>query len=490
MSPSNNKQQRDYILNSEAKLPPQVIEIEESVLGGIMLDKDAIGLVVEILNSDSFYKDSHKIIFKAMYNLYSKGEPIDIITVSQQLREQGDLEKVGGSVYVMQLTNRLTSGGNIEYHARVVKEKQIQRSLIKIGSKVVIDSYEDSNDVFDLIESTETDIFNLTKDIFSKSESAIGDLYFKKIKQIENRKEGHVEGYLTGIQAIDTMTMGIKKQELVILAARPGMGKTSLALTLASNMAVEQNIPVAFFSLEMGEMALTSRLMSFNSSIPLKFIINNNVTGTLFQKLMEDLPKIKNAPLFIDDQGSISINQLRSKVRRLINKNHIEFIFVDYLQKMRGDDNKKGNREQEINQIVSGLKNIAKEFDIPVMALSQLSREVEKRSDKAPQLSDLRESGSLEQEADLVIFTYRPGYYKLDVDSNGESIQEGETEIIFAKNRNGSLGANKMLFIKEYTKFIDIGSQEQQKYTSSQNINQYRPQNNITINNQSDSNPF
>ena len=460
---------------TEGKLPPQNMELEEAVLGGIMLDKDAIGIVIEILTPESFYKDAHTDIFKACCNLYSRGEPIDLLTVTQELRRLEILELVGGAYFITQLTTRLTSAANIEFHARIIKEKHLQRCLIKISNETIRNSYEDSTDVFDLIDKTESAIFNITKDLTTQNEANVGDLVFQKIKQIENHKEGDIVGYLTGLNAIDSITLGIKKQDLVILAARPGMGKTALALTIAKNLAVDQNIPVSIFSLEMGKPALTDRLISLNSEIPLKFIINNQVTGSLFQKLMIDYPLFTKAPLFIDDQGGISINQLRSKVRRHISKYGTELIIVDYLQKLRGNgDRKNGTREQEINEIVSALKNIAKEFDIPVIALSQLSREVEKRSDKAPQLSDLRESGAIEQEADKVWFLYRPGYYEIEKDSStGEPVLPGECEIIHAKHRNGALGTEKAMFLKDYTKFVNLGSFQEQSFTSAQNISQY-----------------
>ena len=439
--------------NSEGKLPPQVIELEESVLGGIMLDSSAMRVAIEILKAESFYKDAHLTIYKAMYRLYAKSEPIDLLTVTQELRESGELDHVGGAYYVTQLTTRLTSAANIEFHARIVQEKYLQRSLIKISNESIRGAYEDDVDVFDLIEKHENDIFHLTRDNFSKKESKIGELYLQKLKDIENKKEGEIEGIATGT-IIDSVTLGWKKQELIILAARPGMGKTAMVLGWAKNIGIDQNIPVMIYSLEMGELALMSRLMAQVSDIPLRYLINNDVRGVLFEKLMYDLPIVKKAPLYIDDQGGLTVMQLRSKVRRHISQYGIQMIIVDYLQKMRGS-NKGQNREQEINEIVSGLKNIAKEFDIPVIALSQLSRDVERRGSKTPELADLRESGSIEQEADSVIFLYRPEYYKLTEDSNGVPIEEGDTEITWAKNRNGPLDTVIQKWIGEYTKFVD-----------------------------------
>ena len=314
--------------NSEGKLPPQVIELEESVLGGIMLDSSAMGVAIEILKPESFYKDAHLTIYKAMYRLYAKSEPIDLLTVTQELRESGELDHVGGAYYVTQLTTRLTSAANIEFHARIVQEKYLQRSLIKISNESIRGAYEDDVDVFDLIEKHENDIFHLTRDNFSKKESKIGELYLQKLKDIENKKEGEIEGIATGT-IIDSVTLGWKKQELIILAARPGMGKTAMVLGWAKNIGIDQNIPVMIYSLEMGELALMSRLMAQVSDIPLRYLINNDVRGVLFEKLMYDLPIVKKAPLYIDDQGGLTVMQLRSKVRRHISQYGIQMIIVD-----------------------------------------------------------------------------------------------------------------------------------------------------------------
>ena len=440
------------------KIPPQAIQLEEAVLGAIMLDREAIIIASDILTPESFYVPKNAIIFSSCFNLYKRSEPIDLLTVTQELRSTNELEQVGGAYYVTMLTSNLTSAANVEFHARIIYEAFLKRQLIKISHELERKAYEDSTDCFELINETDSAIFNLTQNIGGDYNSTIPELYLQQIKRCENKKEGVTEGYLFGSGEIDNLINGLKKQELMIIAARPGMGKTAFSLTIAKNLSLSQNIPVAFFSLEMKRQALCSRFTSLLTDIPLNYLINSDVRGVMFTKMMEKQPHAMRTQLNIDDQGGITITQLRSKVRKYIKKYKVQVIFVDYLQKMHGENLKGKSKAQEIDEIASGLKNIAKEFDIPVIALAQLNRDVEKRENKRPQLSDLKESGGIEQEADIVAFIYRPEYYQIKEGINGTPLVDGYTEFIIEKNRNGALGTASLIFKKELTRFQDMGN--------------------------------
>ncbi len=447
--------------NSEGKLPPQVIELEESVLGAIMLDKEAINTVVEIIQPDSFYKDAHLTIFKAMLSLYQKSEPIDLLTVTQELRELGTLDIVGGAYYITQLTTRLTSAANVEFHARIIQEKYIQRQLIKIANETIRNAYEDTNDVFELLDSTEKSMFELTNGLMNKQNRSIADLLTQSIKELEKVKENpnDLSGVPTGFTELDRMTSGFQKSNLIIIAARPGMGKTAFVLSLARNMGVDFGRAVAVFSLEMSSIELVNRMLSIESQIPGHVIRDGKLDKDQWAQLLSKITRLNKAPIYIDDTPQLSVFELRAKARRLKNQHNVSLIIVDYLQLMRGEmsNNKTGTREQEISYISRSLKALAKELEIPVIALSQLSRDVEKRTNsKRPVLSDLRESGSIEQDADMVMFLYRPEYYQLATFEDG-SPTEGMAEIIIQKHRNGGLGEIRTRFIKEYALFTDSG---------------------------------
>lgn len=445
-------------MNELGKIAPNAKELEESVIGALMLDRDAMHVVHPILSKEMFYVPVNVLVYKAIHDLFVNREAIDIITVTQKLRSNGDLEAVGGAFAVMQLTNRMTSAANVEFHARIVKEKYLQRQLIKISEQILTKGYNDTTDVFELRDEAEKAIFDLFKDNQGKQESSIAELFHEQTKRIENKKHNEVLGYLTGAKSLDNLLQGIKKQELVILAARPGMGKTSFALTIARNLSTIQNKSVAFFSLEMSSEALCSRFTALHSNIPLSYVINSNVEGVMFEKYMKSVPDVNKSKLYIDDQGGITVMELRSKIRKMVQKYGVEFVFIDYLQKMKAENIKGRSRDNEITEIASGIKDLAKEFDMPIVALAQLSREVEKRTVKRPQLSDLRESGSIEQEADIVCFLYRPDYYGVTTDSDGNALHNGQTEVIIEKNRNGSLGTAQMIFKGDITKFEDLPS--------------------------------
>ncbi len=447
------------------KLQPQAVDLEEAVLGAMLLEKEALSTVIDILSPGSFYKEQNGKVFAAIVNLFNRSEPVDILTVTQELKRTGELEFVGGSYYVSSLTNRIASSANIEFHARIVAQKFLQRELIRIGTETIKTAYEDSTDVFELLDSTTKNIFEILDSNVRKQHDKMSTLIAKAIEEIEtaaNQTDGLL-GVPSGFTALDRITGGWQKSDLLILAARPGMGKTAFVVTMAKNAAVEFNKPVAIFSLEMSSIQLVKRLISSETELAQDKILKGNLENHEFVQLNERIRRLAKAPLFIDDTPALSIFELRAKARRLKENQKIELIIIDYLQLMSGGPDGKGNREQEISTISRGLKSLAKELEIPIIALSQLSRQVENRpgGSKRPQLSDLRESGAIEQDADMVMFIYRPEYYGLEVDENNEPTR-GRAEVIIAKNRHGALETVKLRFIGQYAKFADLDYTEGQ----------------------------
>ncbi|WP_303312485.1 replicative DNA helicase [Hymenobacter sp. BT730] len=442
------------------KLPPQALELEAAVLGALMLEKDALTTVIDILKTQSFYKEGHQRIFKAILNLFDKSEPIDILTVTHELREMGELEAAGGAHYVANLTFKVNSAANIEYHARIITENAIKRELIGIASTIQRDAFEDTTDVFNLLDSTEQALFEVSESNIRKNFDDMRSLMGKAIKELEekkNQKDG-LTGVPSGFTALDRVTSGWQPSDLVIIAARPGMGKTAFVVSAMRNAAVEFKKPVAIFSLEMSSLQLVNRLISAEAELDSEKIKKGNLADYEWAQLNHKISALSSAPIFIDDTPGLSIRELRTKCRRLKAHHDIQMIIIDYLQLMSGNTDGKamGNREQEIASISRALKGIAKELNVPVLALSQLSRSVETRGgDKKPQLSDLRESGSIEQDADMVIFLYRPEYYKITEDEMGNPTQ-GTGEVIIAKHRNGSLETVQLKFIGKFTKFADL----------------------------------
>lgn len=444
------------------KLPPQAVELEEAVLGALMLEKDALTAVIDILTPKSFYKEAHNRIFGAIQNLFQRSEPIDILTVTNELKKTGELEIVGGAYYISQLTNRIASAANVEFHARIIVQKFIQRELIQISSETIKDAYEDTADVFDLLDKAERSLFSVVEGNIRKNYDKMSTLISEAMKQIElardQTKDG-VTGVPCGFTVLDRMTSGWQQSDLVIIAARPAMGKTAFVLSICRNAAVDFQKPVAVFSLEMASVQLVQRLMSAESELPAEKLKKGQLENHELQQMHVKIGKLSEAPLFIDDTPALSIFELRAKCRRLKAQHDIQLIVIDYLQLMTtgGEHgNRNGNREQEISTISRSLKSIAKELKVPVIALSQLSRAVETRGgDKKPQLSDLRESGAIEQDADMVLFIHRPEYYGLTVDAEGNSTA-GVAEIIIAKHRNGAVGSVNLRFIDRFAKFIDL----------------------------------
>ncbi len=441
------------------KVQPQALSLEEAVLGALMLDKDALPSVLDILRTESFYSEAHQSIYKAILELFRSSKPIDLLTVTEELRHLALLDSVGGAYYLVELTNRVGSAANIEYHARIIAQKHIQRELIKVSTLIIRDAYEDTTDVFDLLDKAEQNLFAITETNLSRSFEGMNTLAGKLLKQIEllSQKKDGLTGVPTGFTNLDRLTSGWQPSDLVIVAARPSMGKTAFTLSLARNAAMEFNKGVAFFSLEMSNLQLVQRLVSMESEVGGAKLRTGQLEPHEWQQLYTAIEKISKAPIFIDDTPGINVFELRAKCRRLKAQHDIQLIIIDYLQLMTGggDGSKGGNREQEISAISRALKGLAKELNVPVIALSQLSRAVETRGgSKKPQLSDLRESGAIEQDADIVSFIYRPEYYQIMEDENGNSTK-GMAHIIVSKHRNGALGEVPLRFLGEFSKFTD-----------------------------------
>ncbi|BAV10144.1 primary replicative DNA helicase [Filimonas lacunae] len=430
------------------KVPPQARELEEAVLGAVMLDKAAFDVVAEILKAECFYVDAHQRIFKAYHSLVQKNLPIDILTVMEELRSKEELDMVGGPYFLTKLTNAVVSTANIEAHSRIVLQKFIQRELIRVSGEILGEAYEEGTDVFDLMDDAEDKIFKITNNFlktdYKEMSSALAEA-INRIDEMRNRTE-EISGVPSGFPTMDRVTYGWQPSDLIILAARPAVGKTAFALNLARNAAMNTTRPtaVAFFSLEMSAAQLVQRILSAESEIGMEKISRGKLEDYEYQQLhAKGIKRLEKAAIFIDDSAGLNIFEFRAKARRLVNKNKVRFIIIDYLQLMSGGGNS-GSREQEISTISRTLKMLAKELMVPIIALSQLSRAVETRKEsKMPQLSDLRESGAIEQDADMVMFIYRPEYYEINNDAMGESTK-GETHVRIAKHRNGSLETIKL----------------------------------------------
>ena len=461
------------VLNSQGRIPPQAVDLEEVVLGALMLEKEAVNAVIDILSPEVFYKEAHQIIFAAIKDLFTKSEPVDILTVTNHLKTTGDLEAVGGAYYISQLTNRVVSSANIEYHSRIILQKHIQRQLIQISSETIKDAYEDSADVFDLLDSAENKLFQISENNLRRNYDQMPDLVKLAIDDIEKAKNAGsaLRGVPSGYTELDRITQGWQKSDLIILAARPSMGKTAFALNMARNAAVDFNKPIAFFSLEMSSVQLVTRLISSETSLTADKLRSGQLAEYEWQQLNTKVTPLINAKLYIDDTPQLSVFDLRAKCRRLKQQHDIQMIFIDYLQLMTAKTEKNGNREQEISNISRSLKSLAKELNIPVLALSQLSRSVETRpGSKKPILSDLRESGAIEQDADMVLFIYRPEYYGLSEDEDHSSTK-GKAVVSIAKHRNGKLGDVELRFVGQYARFEDLEQDYTKSFAGNENNN-------------------
>ena len=451
------------------KVPPQAIDLEEAVLGAIMLEKDALAAIIDVIRPEAFYKDAHKTIFNSISRLFTKGEPVDILTVTNELKFTGELEIAGGPFYIAQLTNRVASSANTEFHARIILQKFIQRELIRISSDIIKEAYEDTTDVFQLLDKAESQLFSVGETNLRRNYLDMHSLIKDAVKQIETAKTkpGQFSGLPSGFTGLDRITSGWQPSDLIIIAARPGMGKTAFVLTVARNIVVDYNSAVAVFSLEMSSVQLVTRLISAEAKLTGDKLRKGDLEPYEWEQLNSKINNLIDAPLFIDDTPSLSIFELRAKCRRLKAQHDIKLVIIDYIQLMSaGLDRSGGNREQEISAISRSLKSLAKELNIPVIALSQLNRSVEQRPNKKPLLSDLRESGAIEQDADMVLFIYRPEYYNQTTNDKGDNLV-GHAEISIAKHRNGALGDVNLQFIAKYAKFVDY---EETHYSSTSGL--------------------
>lgn len=440
------------------KLPPQAVEVEQAVLGALMLEKDALARVIDKIKPEIFYKPAHKFIFEAIITLFQKSEPIDLLTVTQQLKSMAKLDACGGPLYITELSSRVASAANIEHHSHIITQKYIQREVIRICGEISNYAFEDTTDVFELLDNAEQQFYALSGNNLRKESLSIDLLTMKTLQRLEELKskgEG-ITGVPTGFRKLDEMTAGWQKSDLIIVAARPAMGKTAFILSISRNAAILASKAVAIFSLEMSATQLVQRLLCAEAELDAQKMRTGNLDDSEWRQLNSRIGQLSKAPIYIDDTPALGIHDLRAKCRRLKMEKNIEMIIIDYLQLMRAETVKSGNREQEIATISRSLKQLAKELDVPVIALSQLSRAVETRGgDKRPMLSDLRESGSIEQDADVVMFLYRPEYYGLLTDEDGNPTQ-GIAEVIIGKQRNGPVDKVRLNFISRFAKFTDL----------------------------------
>ena len=456
---SQNREAYNRLTDVEGNVPPQAVELEQAVLGALMLERDSVIAVQEYITSDAFYTEEHKLIYKAIEDLSRELKPVDLYTVTERLKVRGELKKVGGAAYLAQLTQKVASAANVEFHAKIIAQKYVQRELIRSATEIQRRSYNEDVDVTDLIGYAEQEIFKVAEGHVKRSVQTASDVLAKALAQIEeaSKTAGEYSGVHSGYADIDRVTLGWQPSDLIIIAARPSMGKTAFVLTMARNMAVEFQSPVAFFSLEMSSVQLMNRLIVAETQLNSSDLRTGRLSIDDWKHLESSTKCLGQAPLYIDDTPALSVFEFRSKARRLKIHNNIQIIIIDYLQLMTaGTAETRGNREQEVALISRTLKAIAKELNVPIIALSQLSRNVESRGgSKRPQLSDLRESGAIEQDADIVAFIHRPEYYGLTTDERGMPTA-GLAEIIIAKHRNGAVTDVPLRFIKDQAKFADL----------------------------------
>jgi replicative DNA helicase len=447
------------VVSDYGRLQPQAVDLEEAVLGALMVEKDAYSLISEVLKPDSFYERRNQLVFKAIADLSMKQRPIDVLTVKEQLEQNGELEEVGGPFYLAQLSSRVASSAHIEYHAQIIAQKYLARQLITFTSHIQTKAFDTTLDVDDLMQEAEGELFEIAQKNLKQDFKQINPIIKEAYEQLQKaaaREEG-LSGLESGFHELDKRTSGWQKSDLIIIAARPGMGKTAFALSMVKNIAVDFKKPCALFSLEMSNVQLVNRLISNVCEIPNEKIRSGQLANYEWAQLDSKLNDLIDAPLYIDDTPELSIFEFRTKARRLVREHHVELIMVDYLQLMNASGMGFNSRQEEVSTISRSLKGLAKELQIPIIALSQLNRSVENRTgtgndSKLPQLSDLRESGAIEQDADIVMFIHRPEYYHITADSNNQDLT-GLAEIIIAKHRNGSTGEIWLKFKSEYTKF-------------------------------------
>ncbi|MBD5279901.1 MAG: replicative DNA helicase [Bacteroides sp.] len=443
------------ITDLTGKLPPHDVELEEVVLGACMLEKDAYMNVCDILVPDSFYEPVNQKIFQAITTLGLNQRPIDMMTVTEQLRQDGTLEEVGGAIHITELTARVYSAANVEYHARIIAQKYLARRLISFAAQIETKAFDQSNDVDDLLQEAEGQLFDISQTQLKREVTQIDPVINLALEQIQiaANNESGLSGLQTGYTELDRMTSGWQMSDLIIIAARPAMGKTAFVLSMAKNMAVDFNIPVAIFTLEMANVQLVKRMLSNIAELEGEKIKSGQLSPEEWDRLNSRLRNVYSAPLYLDETPGLSITELRTKARRLVREKGVKLIMIDYLQLMNATGMKLGSREQEVSTISRSLKALAKELNIPIIALSQLNRSTETREDKRPVLSDLRESGAIEQDADIVCFIHRPEYYtRSGVDAENNDIR-GLAQLIVAKHRSGAVGDVKLRFVSKYAKF-------------------------------------
>ena len=458
--PNTGTRRKDRISYAQAfdlngNTPPQAVALEEGVLGALMLDQTALINAIETLHVDYFYKPEHQAVYRAIRKLFEQSQPVDLLTVVERLRQDGELEAAGGAYAVSKLTENVVSAAHIEYHIRVLSEKFIQREMIRISTETITQAYDETTDVVDLLDRTEQRLMDINDKNFRSDYHPMGDfvtIAMEQIKEAGEKSDG-LSGLESGFVDLDRMTAGFQPGTLIILAARPAMGKTACALSMARNMAIDFHKPVAFFSLEMTGQELAMRLISSEARLPGDKLKRGHLAPYEQEQLKRGAQPLGSAPIYIDDTPQLTIFELRAKARRLKQRYDIQMIFIDYLQLMTSGtaDNRNGNREQEISMISRQLKSLSKELGIPVLAMSQLSRAVENRVGNKPQLSDLRESGAIEQDADIVIFIYRPEYYGIQEDDHGSTA--GMADLLVAKHRSGGTGEVRLRFVKEFARF-------------------------------------
>ena len=434
------------------KVPPHDEDAEQAVLGSMLTDNDAVMAAVEVLKEDAFYREDNKIIYQAILNLYSKSEPIDIITLKDELESMGKFEQVGGFEYLASLPDKVPTTANVQKYIKIVEEKSVLRNLIKTANEIIELGYNPTEDVEDIMDGAEKKIFDIMQSKNTKSYTPIKDVLvesFTNLEKLYNQKQ-HVTGVPTQFYDLDDKTAGLHGSELILVAARPAMGKTAFALNIATNAALRANVPVAIFSLEMSKDQLVNRMLCSEAMVDSNKVRTGKLDEEDWTKLAEANGPLSEAGVYIDDTPGISVMEIRTKCRKLKMEKNIGLVVIDYLQLISGSNKRNGSREQEISEISRSLKVLAKELNVPVIALSQLSRAVEQRDDHRPMLSDLRESGAIEQDADIVMFLYRDDYY------NKESAEKDIAEVIIAKQRGGSTGTVKLYWMGNYTKFVNI----------------------------------
>ncbi|MCX6145260.1 MAG: replicative DNA helicase [Ignavibacteriales bacterium] len=441
---------------AEGRVPPQAVDVEMAVLGAMLLDKGAIAKAIEILDDSSFYKPAHQRIFAGMVGLFEKSEPVDLITLVEELRRRAELDKIGGEYYLTELTTRVTTAANVEYHAHIVLEKALMRQLISSSSEVVGRAYSETEDALDLLDEAEQKIFQISEQRMKKSFISMNTAVHHTMEMLESihGKHSGVTGVPSGYTELDNYTGGFQNSDLIIVAGRPSQGKTALVLSVARNASILHEVPVAFFSLEMSNQQLVLRLICAEARVDAQSVRTGRLPEDEWRKLSTSIGKLYKAKIFIDDTPALTALEIRAKARRLKVEHNVGLIIVDYLQLMQGPKNAQ-SREQEISSISRSLKALAKELNTPVIALSQLNRAVEMRGDKRPVLADLRESGAIEQDADVVLFVHRPEMFGINVDENNEPT-EGMAEIIIGKQRNGPTGSARLAFIKQYARFENL----------------------------------